>query len=60
MTTVVKTPIILKGSKDWVRWYEAVCSSVHVKEVFYLVNIDTTIQPIQLQRPTEPQYADVQ
>jgi hypothetical protein len=59
MTTIVKTPIVLEGLKDWIRWYEAVYSSTHAKEIFHLVNIDATTQPIQSQRPAESQYANI-
>jgi hypothetical protein len=59
MATTVKTPIILEASKDWIRWYEAVRRSADAKEVLDFVDIDADTQPVQPQRPVEPEYTDV-
>jgi hypothetical protein len=58
MTTAVKTPIILEASKDWIRCYEAIQRSADAKEVLEFVNINAATQPVQPQRPVEPEYTD--
>ena len=58
MTSILKTPVILKSLKDWKVWYEIVCSFAQARGILSLININVASFR-QLIRLIELNYIDV-